>query len=68
MNILITGIGGPNTAFYSKKLSERNFPPNAKLIGTDTSRLALGFYMKGLIDHSLFGAKRQTILIIGQKY
>lgn len=48
MNILITGIGGPTPRSIAHRL--RVTHPDAKLIGVDANRKALGFYIKDLID------------------
>lgn len=55
MNILITGIGGPTPRSIARSIAKTL--PNAKIYGTDTSRLALGFYMNGLVDESIIVPK-----------
>lgn len=51
MNILITGIGGPTPRTIALRL--RELYPNAKLVGVDANRKALGFYMDGLLDEAM---------------
>jgi len=51
MNILITGIGGPTPRSIAHRLREIN--PEAKLIGVDANKKALGFYINNLVDESL---------------
>jgi hypothetical protein len=48
MNILITGIGGPTPRSIARRL--REIYPDAKLIGVDANRKALGFYINNLVD------------------
>ncbi|MFN3754460.1 hypothetical protein [Flavobacterium sp.] len=51
MNILINGIGGPTPRSIAHSI-RKNYG-EAKLIGVDSNKKALGFYMKGLVDETL---------------
>jgi hypothetical protein len=51
MNVLITGIGGPTPRSIAKRM--RVTHPDIRIIGIDANPQALGFYMPGLVDHSL---------------
>ncbi len=48
MNILISGIGGPTPRSIAKRV--RQIYPECNIIGIDSNKKALGFYMKGLVD------------------
>jgi len=49
MTILISGIGGPTPRSITARL--RALFPEAVLVGVDSNRKAIGFYLPGLLDH-----------------
>lgn len=49
MNILITGIGGPTPRSIAKTIRKKH--PESLIVGVDSDSKALGFYIKGLLDH-----------------
>lgn len=48
MNVLITGIGGPTPRSIAKAIRFRR--PDIRIIGIDSNRNAIGFYVPGLVD------------------